>query len=91
MHALCAPLQHSPPLTLSLRLWGWQAAPAGKEVKAMHDLSTILKWSEEHISCEAEQLKREITAYRQCLVASDHPLKAVKRKQLQALLDRLAA
>ncbi len=57
----------------------------------MHDLYTILKWNEEHIYCEAEQLKQEITAYRRCLAASDHPLKAVKLQQLQALLDRLAA
>ncbi len=57
----------------------------------MHDLYTILKWNEEHIYCEVEDLKRAIAAYRKCLSASDHPLKAVKLKQLQELLDRLAA
>jgi len=39
----------------------------------------------------AERLKREITEYRKRLAASDHPMKAVKLKQLQALLDRLGA
>jgi hypothetical protein len=57
----------------------------------MNDLYTILKWNEEHIYCEVDRLTREIAAYRRCLAASDHPLKAVKLAQLQELLDRLAA
>lgn len=57
----------------------------------MDDLYSHLKWHEEHIYAEAEGLKREITEYRKRLIASDHPLKAVKLKQLQELLDRLAA
>ncbi len=57
----------------------------------MDDVYSQLKWHEEHIHAEADRLKREIAAYRDRLVASDHPLKAVKLKQLQALLDRLAA
>ncbi len=57
----------------------------------MNDLYSLLKGQEEHIHIEAERLKREITEYRKRLAASDHPMKAVKLKQLQALLDRLDA
>lgn len=57
----------------------------------MNDLYTQLKWHEEHIAAEADRLKREIREYRHRLAASNHPLKAVKLGQLQALLDRLAA
>ncbi len=91
MHSLRSALRHSPPLTLRFLVRGWQAAPARKEVNEMNDMYSILKWHEEHIEAEAERLKREITAYRKRLAASDHPLKAVKLKQLRALLDRLGA
>ncbi len=57
----------------------------------MNDLYSQLKGQEEAIAIEAERLKREITEYRKRLAASDHPMKAVKLKQLQALLDRLGA
>jgi hypothetical protein len=50
-----------------------------------------LKGHEERIYAESERLKREITAFKERLEASDHPLKAVRLKQLQALLDRLGA
>jgi len=55
----------------------------------MNDVYSQLKGQEEAIAIEAERLKREITEYRKRLAASDHPMKAVKLKQLQALLDRL--
>lgn len=57
----------------------------------MNDLYSILKGQVEVIAIEAERLKREITEYRKRLAASDHPMKAVKLRQLQALLDRLRA
>jgi len=57
----------------------------------MNDVYSQLKGQEEAIAIEAEQLKREITEYRTRLQQSDHPMKAVKLKQLQALLDRLGA
>jgi len=57
----------------------------------MNDVYSQLKGQEEAIAIEAERLKREITEYRQRLAASDHPLKAVKLKQLRALLNRLRA
>jgi len=57
----------------------------------MNDVYSQLKGQEEAIAIEAERLKREITEYRTRLQQSDHPLKAVKLKQLQALLDRLGA
>ncbi len=57
----------------------------------MNDLYSQPTGQEEAIAIEAERLKREITEYRNRLQQSDHPLKAVKLKQLQALLDRLRA
>jgi hypothetical protein len=56
----------------------------------MDDFYTRLKGHEERIYAESERLKREITVFKERLEASDHPLKAVKLEQLQALLDRLA-
>jgi len=55
----------------------------------MHDLYTILKWNEEHIYREVMELQKAIAAYRKCLAASDHPLKAEKLKQLATMLTRL--
>jgi len=57
----------------------------------MNDVYSQLKGQEEAISIEAERLKREITEYCNRLQQSDHPMKAVKLKQLRALLDRLGA
>ena len=57
----------------------------------MNDLSSHLKWHEEHIDAEADQLKQEIAEYRRRLRASDHPAKEAKRNQLQTMLTRLVS
>ncbi len=56
----------------------------------MDEMYTQLKGHEGRIDAASERLKREIAAFKVRPEASDHPLKAVKRAQLQALLDGLA-